>query len=81
MKKLINSPDTVIADALKGIEASDASASEAGDTGSFRVTRPAAATNGALTVYYTLGGEAANGADYAQLTGSVTIPAGATSAW
>ena len=25
MKKLINSPDTVIADALKGIEASDAS--------------------------------------------------------
>ena len=62
------------------LEAADDSASEAGGTGSFRVTRPAAATNGALTVFYTLGGTAENGADYATLPGSVTIPAGATSA-
>ena len=63
------------------IEASDASASEVGpDTGSFRVTRPAASTNGALTVNYTLSGTAVNGSDFATLTGSVVIPDGATSA-
>ena len=63
------------------IEASDASASEIGpDTGSFRVTRPAAATNVTLTVYYTLSGTAVNGSDYAALVGSVVIPAGAVSA-
>ncbi len=63
------------------IEAADASASETGpDTGSFRVTRPAANTNGALTVYYTLSGSAVSGSDYAALSGSVVIPAGAVSA-
>ncbi len=63
------------------IEATDASASEAGpDTGSFRVTRPAVATNGALTVTYTLSGTAVNGSDYGQLSGSVVIPDGAVSA-
>ncbi len=63
------------------IEATDASASEVGlEPGTFRVTRPAAITNGALTVSYTLSGTAANGTDYAALSGSVTIPAGATSA-
>ena len=63
------------------IEATDASASETGpDTGSFRVTRTAATTNGALTVNYTLSGTAVNGSDYAALSGSVVIPAGALSA-
>ena len=33
-----------------------------------------------LTVYYTTGGSALNGSDYSNLPGSVTIPAGATSA-
>jgi autotransporter-associated beta strand protein len=63
------------------IEAADASASEAGpDTGFFRVTRPDTSTNGALTVVYTLSGTAANGSDYATLSGSVVIPDGAVSA-
>jgi autotransporter-associated beta strand protein len=63
------------------IEAADALASEAGpDTGTFRVTRPDTATNGALTVYYTLSGTAVNGSDYATLNGSVVIPDGAVSA-
>jgi len=63
------------------IEAADAAASETGpDTGCFRVTRPDTSTNAALTVFYTLGGTAANGSDYTALTGSVTIPAGALSA-
>lgn len=37
-------------------------------------------TQAALTVYYTLGGTAANGVDYATLPGAVTIPAGQTAA-
>lgn len=37
-------------------------------------------TNIPLTVYYTLGGTAKNGTDYESLPGSVTIPAGVTSA-
>jgi len=72
--------ETFATDAVT-IEAVDASASEAGpDTGCFRVSRPDTSTNGALTVSYTLGGTAVNGSDYATLTGSVVIPAGALSA-
>lgn len=72
--------ETFATDAVT-IEAADASASEAGpDTGFFRVTRPDTSTNGALTVAYTLGGTAANGSDYATLSGSVVIPDGAVSA-
>ena len=64
-----------------GIEATDADASEAGpDTGTFTVSRPASATNGPLTVYYTVSGTASNGVDYAWLSGSVTIPEGSPSA-
>ena len=74
------SSETFSTDALT-IEASDASASEAGpDTGTIRVTRPDTSTNAALTVFYTLGGTAVNGSDYAPLSGSVVIPAGALSA-
>ena len=74
------SPQTFATDAVT-IEATDASASEAGpDTGTFRVTRPDTSTNGALTVAYTLSGTAANGSDYAALSGSVVIPDGALSA-
>ncbi|MDR7485714.1 MAG: Ig-like domain-containing protein, partial [Armatimonadota bacterium] len=62
------------------ITASDASAAEAGpDTGTFTVTRTTADPT-ALTVNYTVGGTATAGSDYAALTGSVTIPANATSA-
>ena len=63
------------------IEATDPDASEAGpDTGTFTVTRPVTATNGPLTVYYTVGGTASNGVDYAWLGGSVVLSAGASSA-
>src|SRR6185503_9542229 len=59
---------------------SDAAASEAGlDPGSFTVTRTGDIT-AALIVNYSVGGTAANGTDYATLTGTVTIPAGSASA-
>jgi hypothetical protein len=45
----------------------------------FTVSRTGSTTS-ALTVAYTLGGTAVNGTDYAALPGSVTIPAGASSA-
>lgn len=49
------------------------------DPGLFTVTR-AGNTNIDLEVRYRLSGSASNGVDYARLTGSVVIPAGATSA-
>ena len=59
------------------IVASDANAAEAGQAkGAFKVTRTGSKT-APLTVLYTLGGSASNGADYQALSGSVTIPAGA----
>jgi hypothetical protein len=48
------------------------------DPAVFTVTRTGA-TGEALTVFYSLGGSASNGADYASLPGSLTIPAGASS--
>ncbi|PTL78795.1 hypothetical protein DAT35_37685 [Vitiosangium sp. GDMCC 1.1324] len=63
------------------LSASDGLASEPGaaDTAKLTVTRTGATTS-ALTVRYALGGTATAGADYADLPGSVTIPAGAASA-
>ena len=71
------------------ISASDATATEnnPADTGVFTVAR-SATSNGAfplpvavpLTVFYTVSGTATNGVDYQSLPGSVTIPAGASSA-
>lgn len=62
------------------IAAIDGSASEANrDPASFRVTRSGAMTQ-ALTVTYRASGTAANGSDYALLSGSVTIPLGASTA-
>lgn len=62
------------------VTASDPNASEVGpDPGTFTVQRRGS-TNGPLTVFYSLDGTAANGRDYKTLAGSVTIPAGATSA-
>jgi hypothetical protein len=58
----------------------DSSAAEAGpDAGRFTIARDGVAA-APLTVYYTVGGTAAPGADYAPLAGSVTIPAGQSSA-
>ena len=50
-----------------------------GGPGVFTVTRQGP-TTAPLTVYYTMGGSAVAGANYAALPGSVTIPAGAASA-
>jgi len=62
------------------VAASDANASETGpDPGTFTVSRTGDTTAG-LTVHYSLGGTAVNGTDYTSLSGSLTIPAGATSA-
>ncbi len=62
------------------ISATDPTASEIGpDTGTFAVTRTGATTS-ALTVNYLIGGTATNGSDYDTLSGSVTIPAGASAA-
>jgi hypothetical protein len=62
------------------IVATDASAAEAGSaTGTFTITRSGDLT-GALTVNYTISGSATNGTDYASLSGSVVIGAGAASA-
>ena len=56
-------------------------ASESGTTAIFRVTRPVTSnTTRAITVNYTTGGTAVAGLNYQALTGSVVIPAGATSA-
>ncbi len=61
------------------VTASDARAAEAGpDPGAFTFRR-SVLTSKPLTVYYTVGGTAAAGADYAALSGSATIPAGRAS--
>ncbi|MFM6419320.1 MAG: Calx-beta domain-containing protein, partial [Planktothrix sp.] len=66
------------------LSVTDASAAEttSGQTanpGRFTVTRTGITTN-PLTVYYTTGGTAIKGTDYQNLLGSVTIPAGLTTA-
>jgi xanthine/CO dehydrogenase XdhC/CoxF family maturation factor len=62
------------------IAVSDATATEAGPTsGSFTVSRTGD-SSAALTVNYGTGGTANSGGDYAALSGSVTLAAGATSA-
>src|SRR5262249_47256876 len=64
------------------IAATDSTATEATpvtDTGTFTVTRDVV-TASALTVNYTIGGTATNGADYLTLSGSVTISANQPSA-
>ncbi|MDB9315366.1 S8 family serine peptidase [Spirulina sp. CS-785/01] len=61
------------------LRATDAGASEDGNAAQFVVERTGD-TNEALTVEYSLAGEAVNGEDYLPLTNTVTIPAGATTA-
>ncbi len=58
----------------------DATAAETGgDTGTFTVTRTGDTTS-ALSVSFTIGGSATNGADYPTLASPVTIPAGQSTA-
>jgi hypothetical protein len=54
--------------------ATDAVASEAGDTGTFTISR-ATASASSLTVNYTMSGTATNGTDYTSLSGTAIIPA------
>jgi len=49
-------------------------------TGSFTVTRPGTDTSQPLTIAYTTSGTAQSGTDYQALPGTVTIPAGQTTA-
>jgi hypothetical protein len=69
------------------IYATDAVAAErplttavAPDTATFTVRRPNVETNNAIVVRYEISGTASNGVDYRNLSGEVTIPAGALSA-
>ncbi len=65
------------------IAATDATGSEPGtDDGQFTVTLAGGklAPNGGVTVTYTVGGSATPGSDYTALSGTVTIPAGQSSA-
>ena len=62
------------------IAATDASATEGGDTGTFTITRVSGGALLPLTVNYLVGGTATPGSDYAALSGSVTISAGQASA-
>lgn len=62
------------------ISAPDATASEPGtDTGRVKVTRTGCPDD-PLVIHYTVGGTAQSAIDYTPLTGSITIPAGKSSA-
>ena len=63
------------------VTATDPAASEPGtNTGTFTVSRSGGSTSQPLAVAYAVGGSATRGSDYQQIPGSVTIPAGASSA-
>jgi hypothetical protein len=57
------------------IRAADADATWQGDPGFFVVTRHGP-TNASLSLYYTIGGTATNGIDYAAIANWIVIPAG-----
>ena len=66
--------------AAVSLAATDDTAAEAGaETGTFTITRSGGPA-GALEVFYTIGGTAANGVDYAAITSSVVIADGSDSA-
>ncbi len=74
----IVSDDVATAPPTVTISAVDASAAELNlDVAMFRVSRTGA-TTAPLTVNYTVGGTATNGADYNQLAGTIIVPAGAS---
>jgi hypothetical protein len=62
------------------IAATDPAAAEPSSAGTLTVTRTGGGTATPLTVSYTVAGTATSGADFRALEGSVTIPAGRTSA-
>jgi hypothetical protein len=78
-----SAPDTVTITArqpLVSVVATDATASEAPvDSGLFTLSRLGPSSND-LVLFFTMSGTATEGADYGALPGSVTIPAGSSSA-
>lgn len=73
----VNISDTV--NPLVSVAALDASASESGDTGMFRLTR-SGDTSASLAVTVTFTGTATNGTDYDMLSTTVTFAAGSATA-
>ena len=66
-------------ESVVSISAADNSAAEAtpaNATGKVRITRTGGSTVNPLTVFYSVGGTATSGDDYAALTGTAVIPAG-----
>ncbi|MBN1804578.1 MAG: hypothetical protein JW837_04960, partial [Sedimentisphaerales bacterium] len=76
---LNNTNPTGSCDPIVYVVATDSRANEAGDAGEFTVFR-IGSTSGALTVNYTVSGSATAISDYTNLSGSVTIPGGASKA-
>ena len=70
----------VLANLLPNVSviASQPNASESGATGTYTISRTGD-TTAALTVTYTMSGTAINGTDYVTLSGTTSIPVGATS--
>ena len=65
---------------IVSVQAFDSTASEPGtDTGTFRITRTGSTTQ-PLTVSYAISGTATSGVDYNAPSGTVSIPAGSTTA-
>lgn len=62
------------------VASADPAASETGSVAVITLARPEWSTNLPLQVGYAMSGMAINGADYTNLTGSVTFPAGASNA-
>ncbi len=62
------------------VEATEPVAELGGNPGRFTIRRPGTATNAALTVHYTMSGDAGNGIDYGLLPGNVTLAAGESEA-
>lgn len=74
-------PSSTFITAALTVQAPDAIAGEnatAGGNGTFRIGRPLATTNAALTVAYRMSGTASNGVDYTALNGSAAFLAGQT---
>ncbi|MBD2040242.1 FG-GAP-like repeat-containing protein, partial [Microcoleus sp. FACHB-672] len=67
-------------DALTLSISAGTSPTEAGTVGTFTLTLTSPATDGGITVAYTVGGTATNGTDYTALPGTVTFAAGETTA-
>ena len=64
------------------VDATDPDAMESGDTGTFRIRRPAGTAGDALIVFYEIGGSASNTVDYSLSNpgAGIMIPAGSTDA-